>query len=583
MRQDITISDGTIVHTLDAFPFDSSPNLVTTEQGYRRGDRAVDAWTMQRTFAQFFSDGVFGTPADAFQIAKASSGLAVTIQPGMAIIQGGMGGIKDSDGPLVVTLDTAAAAGNVCYGIMLRYDNNSDVRSLGIRAVKGVAGSNPQPPAPDTSSAGVKELRLGYVTVPNGATDLSNATVTNEKGLDACPYAAPFEEIDLSSVTNDARVSANEALDTFYEYIEQNKGLLDSALDDTTAGYLQQQITALQESLANIDLSGTVDGVTIEYAKEPGEPEPKMRVKDSGITTGKMADFNVTAIKLSADLQVKLDVVDTDGWTFDQYEEFIIALPESSRGSFIDSMDGGVVAGWTADQLEQICSELGDSDAKKILSKCSIESYTWQQVRDLASSVNATVRSGLIGKTKSTTINGSSIAMIIIGVGHDNLSAGGKSTLSLMTNGGVGSTTWFAGQASDSVNYSNAKIRTYCESTLYDSIDSGLKSLLKNVSLKYKTGGSSAVSTMDAKVFPLSSMEVFGTGPDSAQEGSRYEYFASGNWPTLTASGSWLRSVSYGYSSSSTDVYGYYVDTSHTSKRVDGGKYTKSVLLGMCI
>lgn len=247
------------VTLVDGFPFDSSPNLVFTDQGYPRGDRSVDAWVMQRVFKQFFSNGVFGTPANALQINKGTSGLTVTIQPGMFIIDGAMGGVKASDGPLTLTLDTGAAQGNVCYGVMLRYDNNPNMRGLGFRVVKGTAGANPQPPAPDTTSENVHELRLGYVTVPNGATDLTNATVHNEKGLDVCPYAAPFDEIDVDAVVHDAQVNATEilakfkgdvqvSLDNVLNFIAKNMELINAALNDTAVGYLQSQIDELKKA-----------------------------------------------------------------------------------------------------------------------------------------------------------------------------------------------------------------------------------------------------------------------------------------------------------------------------------------------
>ena len=283
MPADTSLPDG--VTLVDAFPFDSNPTLITDVNGYLRGDRSVDAWTMQRVFKQFFSDGVFGTPSDALQIAKGTSGLTVTINPGMFIIQGGMGGVKESDGALTLTLDTGAAAGNLCYGIMLRYDNNPDMRGLGFRVVKGTAGASPQPPEPDQTSENVMEYRLGYVEVPNGATDLSAATVHNEKGTSVCPYAAPFAEIDLSSITADALSSANEALTSLLAYFETYRDTIDAALSDEEATYLQQQITAIQEQLSNTDLSGSVDNVTIEYGpKLPGDSTDKLRVKEGGLT-----------------------------------------------------------------------------------------------------------------------------------------------------------------------------------------------------------------------------------------------------------------------------------------------------------
>ena len=291
MPADTTLPEG--VTLVDAFPFDSNPELITDVNGYLRGDRSVDAWTMQRVFRQFFSDGVFGTPSDALQIKKGASGLTVTINPGMFVIQGGMGGVKESDGPLTLTLDTGAAAGNVCYGIMLRYDNNPDMRGLGFRVVKGTAGASPQPPAPDQTSEGVYELRLGYVTIPNGATDLSSATVTNEKGTAVCPYAAPFVPLDVSSIVADAQAGALEALQSLLAYFEQYRDAIDAALDDSAVTYLQQQITAIQEQLSNTDLSGSVDNATIEYGPRlPGDSTDKLRVKDGGLAPSVMSSVD---------------------------------------------------------------------------------------------------------------------------------------------------------------------------------------------------------------------------------------------------------------------------------------------------
>lgn len=295
-----TLGNGMVL--MDSFPFDSSPNLVYTDEGYPRGDRSVDAWTMRSTFKQFFTNGVFGTPADALQIAKGDSGLTVTIQPGMCIIEGGMGGVSSKDGPLTLTLDTQAAQGNTPYGIMLRYDDNSDVRGLVFRVVKGTAGANPVPPSPDTTSTNVYELRLGYVVVPNGATDLSGATVHNEKGTDVCPYAAPFVPLDVSSIVADAQAGAIEAMQSLLAYFETYRDAIDAALSDEEATYLQQQINALQEQIGNTDLSDQVDGKTVVYDTDlPDHTGKVLQVPDGAITREKIAAGAVGSDELSGE------------------------------------------------------------------------------------------------------------------------------------------------------------------------------------------------------------------------------------------------------------------------------------------
>lgn len=227
---------------MESFPFDSKFDGYDAD-GYPVYDRAVGAAMLRTTFEKFFSNGVFPSPSDAFQIAKAATGLNVTIQPGTVIINGAMGGTTSE---VTLTLTDSAPQGNAVYGIMLRYDNTDDRRSIYLRVVEGTAGSNPVPPSPDHTTPGVYELRLGYVVVPSGATDLSGATVTNEKGLAVCPYAAPFEEIDTGSILADFTAAAQEQYDVLVDQIDAYGNLLSSALDSSTAGYLQTQINDLK-------------------------------------------------------------------------------------------------------------------------------------------------------------------------------------------------------------------------------------------------------------------------------------------------------------------------------------------------
>lgn len=263
---------------MQSFPFDSKADGYDAD-GYPVYDRAVGASLLRETYKKFFSNGVFPSPGDALRIEKGESGLTVTVRPGIAIVNGSMGGIEGDD-PLAITLDTAAPQGNTAYAIMLRYDNTDERRSLYFNVVKGDAAASPTPPDPDQSTPNVFELRLGYVVLQSNAENMSAATVVNEKGLAVCPYAAPFMEVDLSEIVSDAKAQADEKLaefnksvdadmsafsesinddmSTFTEmvkqnlqeladYIDKNKALVSSALDDTTAGYLQDQINEIGE------------------------------------------------------------------------------------------------------------------------------------------------------------------------------------------------------------------------------------------------------------------------------------------------------------------------------------------------
>lgn len=456
---------------MESFPFDSKADGYDAD-GYPVYDRAVGASMLRATFEKFFADGVFPTPGTALNIGKADTGLAVTVQPGIAIINGAMGGIEGDD-PITLTLDTAAPQGNVCYGIMLRYDNTDDARSLYFNVVKGDSAATPTPPAPDQTSPEVFELRLGYVTVPSNAIDLSEATITNEKGLEVCPYAAPFEEIDMSTVTADAMASATAALASLQSYIETNMDFIDSAIDGTTAGNLQNQINSLKQQLDAFDLSGSVDNETIEFTQKLGEASKLLRVKEGGLQTVHYADGSVTYAKLSDDVKQA------------------ISKPKVGK---------------------------------------DISAYSWDELIELAQDpTTAAEIDYLIGQSRSINIAGyGNVDFQLIGINHDDLATGsGKAAMTFCA---VSVVVKQRMNASDDTTggWAASEMEEWMNSTLYNAFPDYLKEHIVEVKKKYKNGESGSVQAVNNRLWLLSEKELTNS-TSCGDEGEIYEYWSQNN------------------------------------------------------
>lgn len=550
----------TTLSRVESFPFDSRSDGYDAE-GYPVYDRAVGASMLRETFKKFFSDGVFPSPGDALQIAK-GSGLTVTIQPGIFIIRGAMGGYLTDAHSL--TLDTAAPQGNVCYGVMLRYDETEQCRSCYLRVVRGDAAGTPTPPAPDQSTPGVMEYRLGYVTVPTGATDLSSATVTNERGLAVCPYAAPFEEIDMSEVTADAKAAANEALTQLLDYFETYRGSIDAALSGEEATYLQQQINQLAQQISDVNLSEAVDGVTIEYATDlPDDIDNKLRVKDGGITGEKIADYAIDSNKFTAELQIKLDVVDTSDWGFDQYYGFVGSLSGDDQNDFIGGMDMSAVNSWNQSQKVQFVEELEDSSQKTFMTRIDLASTSWADLQAMSNVCSATGRSGMLGRSKNATLNGSAKGFLCVSVDHYE----GVDGLVLMYRDSSNNHT-IPNRKYESGNYqvewSDSDLFHYTNTTFVGQLGSDLSGILKECPIPshaIRTGSAApAEKTVSAKAWTPSLVELIGSAATtSTGEGTQFDWFAQGN-SAGTNTIFWLRTAAASSGSGNNNDYVYRVN-----------------------
>ncbi len=237
---------------MGSWPFDSMFDGYD-DDGWPVYDRAVGASLLRMCFRQFFSDGVFEREGNAFWIEPAETGLAITLKPGAAIIRGGIGGIETDT---TIQLDAASPIGKTPYAVFARVDDDKDFRSLYIHVVSGTGSADPVPPEPEVS-ANAKEIRLGYVILPSNATDMSGAVIVNEQGLEACPFAAPFREIDVSYVMNKLYEETKQLLTDMQVEFDNVRDIINTAfynwyqhlqdeLDANQAANLQMQIDALK-------------------------------------------------------------------------------------------------------------------------------------------------------------------------------------------------------------------------------------------------------------------------------------------------------------------------------------------------
>ena len=523
---------------LESYPFDSNPPTTYDDYGRPVYDRAVGARMLRYTYEQFFSDGVFGTPADALQIGKASTGLAATIQPGMFIINGSIGAVVGE--PITLQLASSAPQGVVKYAIMLRYDNNQAYRSLYFNVVASEAGGDV--PVPETGTPEVKEYRLGYVTVPSGSADMSAATVTNEKGTVVCPYSAPFEEIDLSEVVADAQNQAGAALDQYLKYVKEYYDLVLSAVDGTTAGHLQEQIDELKSSGGIAD---AIDPNYLAYQDPDGDLSNKVGIvekavgtrelKDAAVTEDNLADLSVTDMKLSYKIQNLLGIMTTEGWNYQQYLDHMNGLPSTAeKEAFVNTyVTSSTFQAWSLQNEIAFVNAAPASTQLKLARYIQWGALNVETMFTTIKQLPAVAQPSVVGNAWNVDCGSYGVNKFrVIGINHDNMVSGGKALITMeatkpfIAMEGATSRSQYYGE------YDQWPLSSTLED-LYSKIEESYKSRIVQV-YKQKVAETGSyqysVKSYPVHVFTLSELEYAGSntyGTPGWTE-SRYQYYAEG-------------------------------------------------------
>lgn len=230
-------------------------------------DRIYDAGSFENWLKRFFTSGVFNGELKTTQ----SDALVVTVSKGYCNIDGK---VQMFTGDTQLTI----SPGNATYP---RIDNivverNNLTRDISIKVVAGSATSSTASAPARIWSDTLKQLVVAQVTVPAGATSITQANIKDTRNTSLCGIVAgTVKEIDFTQMqaqfdayykqftettTQDFDTWSSEQRALYEQYESEmqtafNEWFLNiqTTLSGDTAGNLQNQITEVDDQITEVD------------------------------------------------------------------------------------------------------------------------------------------------------------------------------------------------------------------------------------------------------------------------------------------------------------------------------------------
>ena len=151
------------------------------------GDRKYNAEQMSTYFDGLVSDGIFQSVGKKFSV-TAGAGLTVNIDTGRALIE--CHWLKN-DNVLTISLDSADVQNDRKDLIVIKLDYSA--RTMGIEYISGAESVK--------NTETVKYLTLARITIPAGATTITQANIKDYRGSASCPWVTGLvKQVDTADL-----------------------------------------------------------------------------------------------------------------------------------------------------------------------------------------------------------------------------------------------------------------------------------------------------------------------------------------------------------------------------------------------
>lgn len=215
------------------------------------GDRKYDAIQISSMFDGLITDGIYNGFLESFMVTASSpASMVVTVGEGRCWFNHTW---TLNDAPLPLTLDVGDVVLNRIDTIVIDVDSTDTVRACTIKVVKGTPSSQAVRPTLENTETH-HQYPLCDISVPAGATTITQSNITNRRGTSDCPFVATLmESVDVDELLvqwesqwNDWMTDRADAMDTWTA--EQKEAFttwfqtVQDILDENTAGNLLNRI-----------------------------------------------------------------------------------------------------------------------------------------------------------------------------------------------------------------------------------------------------------------------------------------------------------------------------------------------------